>query len=55
VQRANKNGNKKLIFEEMKEDKCLPIWNSSSKFAQKIRTTKKLKHKKRRGGRLMWM
>jgi hypothetical protein len=44
-----------MTFEEMKEAKCLPIWRSCNKFAQKIRTIKKLKHKRRRGGGLIWM
>jgi hypothetical protein len=55
MQRAGRNGNKEMIFEKMKKTKCVPIWSSSSKFAQKIRTTKKLKHKRRRGGKLIWM
>jgi hypothetical protein len=44
-----------MIFEEMKKTKCLPIYSSSNKFARGIRTTKKLKHKRRRGGRLICM
>jgi heme-degrading monooxygenase HmoA len=44
-----------MIFEEMKRAKCLSIWNSSSKFAQGTKTTKKLKHKRKRGERLIWM
>jgi hypothetical protein len=37
-----------MIFEEMNKAKCLPIWSSSGKFAQITKTTKKLKHKRRR-------
>jgi len=48
--RADKDGNKEMIFEKMKKTKCLLIWSSSDKFAQRIRVTKKLKHKRRRGG-----
>jgi hypothetical protein len=56
VQRADRDGNREIIFEEMKKAKCLPIWSSSGKFAQRTRTTKKLKHKRRkRRGRLIWM
>jgi hypothetical protein len=54
MQRANKDGNREMIFEKMKKIKCLSIWNSSSKFAQRTRATKKLKHK-RRGGKVIWM
>jgi hypothetical protein len=39
-----------MIFEEMKKAKCLPIWSSSDKFTQGTRVTKKLKHKRKRGG-----
>jgi hypothetical protein len=55
VQKANKNENKEMIFEEMKKAKCLLIWSSFGKFARGTRTTKKLKHKRRRGGRLICM
>jgi hypothetical protein len=44
-----------MIFEEMKKAKCLPIWGSFDKFARRTRAIKKLKHKRRRGGRLIWM
>jgi hypothetical protein len=50
VQRANKDENREMIFEEMKKTKCLPIWNSLGKFAQGTRATKKLKRKRRRRG-----
>jgi hypothetical protein len=33
VQRADKDGNKEMIFEEIKKAKCLSIWNFSEKFA----------------------
>jgi len=53
VQRTDRDGNREMIFEEMKKAKCLPIWSSSGKFTQKTKTTKKLKHKRRRRGRLI--
>jgi len=46
VQRASKDGNREMIFEEIKEAKCLPIWSSFDKFALGIKATQKLKHKK---------
>jgi hypothetical protein len=49
VQKADRDGNRKMIFKEMKKAKCLPIWNSFDNFARRIRATKKLKHKRRRG------
>jgi hypothetical protein len=55
VQKADRDGNREMIFEEMKKTKCLSIWSSSSKFVLGTRVTKKLKHKRRRGGRLIWM
>jgi hypothetical protein len=55
VQRTNKDGNKEIIFEEMKKAKCLPIRSSFDKFARGTRASKKLKHKRRKGGRLIWM
>jgi heme-degrading monooxygenase HmoA len=42
-----------MIFEEMKNVKCLSIWSSSNKFAQGTKATNKLKHKRRKGGRLI--
>jgi hypothetical protein len=55
VQRVEKIGNREMISKEMKKTKCLLIWNSSSKFTQRTKITKKLKQKRRRGGRLIWM
>jgi hypothetical protein len=42
-----------MIFEETKKAKCLPIWNSSSKFTLETRATKKLKHKRKKGGKII--
>jgi hypothetical protein len=42
-----------MIFEEMKKNKCLLIWSSFGKFAERSRAIKKLKNKRRRGGRLI--
>jgi hypothetical protein len=53
VQKIGRDGNREMVFEEMKKTKCLPIWNFFGKFAQGTRATKKLKHKRRRGGRLI--
>jgi hypothetical protein len=39
----------------MKKAKCLLIWSSFGKFARGTRVIKKLKHIKRRGGRLIWV
>jgi heme-degrading monooxygenase HmoA len=55
MQKANRDGNRKMMFEEMKKTKCLSIWSSSGKFAQGTRARKKLKHKRRRRGGLIWM
>jgi hypothetical protein len=33
VQRVGRDGNKEMMFEEMKKAKCLPIWSSFDKFA----------------------
>jgi hypothetical protein len=48
VHRTGRDGNRKIIFEEMKKIKCLSIWSSFRKFARGTRTTKKLKHKRKR-------
>jgi hypothetical protein len=55
VQKVSRDGNREMMFEEMKKVKCLPIWSSSNKFAQRIRATRKLKHKRIRGRKLIWM
>jgi hypothetical protein len=54
VQIIDRDGNREMIFEEMKKAKCLSIWNFFDKFALGTRATKKLKHKRRKGGRLIW-
>jgi hypothetical protein len=51
--RAGRNGNREMIFEEMKKVKCLSIWSSFDKFTRGIKTIKKLKHKRRKGGKLI--
>jgi hypothetical protein len=48
MQRASRDGNRELIFEEMKKAKYLLIWSSSNKFAQGTRTTKKVKAQKKK-------
>jgi hypothetical protein len=53
MQRASRDGNRKMIFEEMKKAKCLSIWSSFDKFARGTRATKMLKHERKRGGRLI--
>jgi len=45
VQRVNTNGNRGMIFEKMKKAKSLLIWSSFNKFARRIKTLRKLKHK----------
>jgi hypothetical protein len=50
MQRASRDGNKKMM-----KAKSLLIWSSSDKFTRGTRPTKKLKHKIRRKGRLIWM
>lgn len=55
VQRANTDGNRGMIFEKMKKVESLSIWSSFDKFAWGTRAPRKLKHKRRRGGRLIWM
>jgi hypothetical protein len=54
VQRVGKDGNR-----EMKKTKCLPIWSFlANLYEEKICSSyksKKLKHKRRRGGRQIWM
>jgi len=42
MQRVGRDGNREMIFEEVKKIKCLPIWSSSDKFARGIKTIKKL-------------
>ncbi len=54
MQRIGKNGNRIMIFEEMKKAKCLSIQSSSNKLAWKTKVTKKLKHKRKRR-KLIWI
>jgi hypothetical protein len=43
VQKVEIDGNRKMIFEEMKKTKYLSIWSSFGKFAQGTRAINKLK------------
>jgi hypothetical protein len=53
MQKVGIDGNREMIFQEKKKAKCLTIWKSFGKFARGTRTINKLKHKRRRGGRLI--